>query len=61
MKFATPRVDKNPLTAPFRVLTFQLGFEGCSCSEGDLGMVRARALLLEALVVVAVLAYMGAH
>jgi hypothetical protein len=30
-------------------------------SEGDSGMVRARTLLLEALVVVAVLAYIGAH
>jgi hypothetical protein len=30
-------------------------------SEGDAGMVRARSLLLEALVVVVVLAYMGAH
>jgi hypothetical protein len=29
--------------------------------EGDLGMVRARSLLLEALVVVVVLAYIGAH
>jgi hypothetical protein len=29
--------------------------------EGDSGMVRARSLLLEALVVVVVLAYIGAH
>jgi len=29
--------------------------------EGDCGMVRARSLLLEALVVVVVLAYIGAH
>ena len=30
-------------------------------SEGDLGMVQARTLLIEALVVVAVLVYIGAH
>ena len=56
MKNAHRRVGKNPLTTPLRVVTLSLLF-----SEGDLGMVRARALLLEALVVVAVLAYMGAH
>ena len=30
-------------------------------SQGGSGMVRARTLLVEALVVVAVLAYIGAH
>jgi hypothetical protein len=34
---------------------------GVAVTGGGTGMVRARALLIEALVVVAVLAYMGAH
>jgi len=53
---------RNPLTTAAPVFTFgSRGVKAVGVSEGDSGMMRARALLLEALVVVAVLAYIGAH
>ena len=56
MSFVYPDWGGNPLTTTADVLTLSGSRVG-----GDPGMIRARALLLEALVVVAVLAYIGAH
>jgi len=56
VNFAHTRVGRNPLTTAGGVPTLAVvGF------GGGPGMVRARSLLLEALVVVVVLAYIGAH